>query len=125
MKDMMHMAGIELFGRHGVFAEENKLGQKFIVDLSMQLDLSIAGASDNLEDTVDYAAVYETIKRIVEGPPFQLIEALAEKIAEEVLTRYTIVQSIIVKITKPNPPFEVFFRGVTVQIERKRVDYER
>lgn len=120
VEDMMRMEQIELYGHHGVFTEENKLGQKFIIDLTMFLDLKPAGISDSLEDTIDYAQVYEQVKHIVTGPAFQLIEALAERIADEILKQFEKVQRIIVKVTKPNPPFQIHFQGVSVQIERKR-----
>lgn len=122
MDDIMRLEQMELFGKHGVFPEENHLGQKFIVDLTLQLDLRLAGVSDDLEHTVNYADVYQTVKEIVEGPPLKLIETLAEKIAQAVLTKYDKVKRLTVKVTKPNPPFAAHFRGVSVQIERKRAE---
>lgn|SRR5690625_1693904 len=118
----MKLRQIELFGYHGVFPEETKLGQKFVIDLEMQLDLQSAGKSDALEDTIDYAAVYRMIKNIVEGPPVKLIETLAEQIAAKILAEYDKVQQVIVQVTKPNPPFSIHFKGVTVEVERKRVN---
>ena len=118
--DSMQMKGMRFYGYHGVYTEENKLGQHYIVDLDMRLDLERAGQMDDLEATVNYAEVYAHIKTVVEGPPFKLIEALASNIASRVLEVYTMVQEVTVRVTKPNPPFEVFFDGVTIELNRSR-----
>jgi len=118
--DSMQMKGMRFYGYHGVYPEENKLGQHYIVDLEMRLDLERAGQTDDLEATVNYAEVYAHIKAVVEGPPYKLIEALASNIASRVLEVYTMVQEVTVRVTKPNPPFEVFFDGVTIELNRSR-----
>jgi dihydroneopterin aldolase len=118
--DRIELRGMSFYGFHGVFPEENKLGQAFYVDLTLGLDLQEAGLHDDLELTVNYASVYYQTKIIVEGKPFKLIEALAEHIASKLLHTYTIVSEIQVRVTKPNPPFDVHFDGVTVDIVRKR-----
>jgi dihydroneopterin aldolase len=118
--DRIVIKGMRFYGFHGLFPEENKLGQAFYVDVTLGLDLQGAGLHDDLELTVDYASVYNQTKNIVEGKPFKLIEALAEHIASTLLHTYTIVSEIQVCVTKPNPPFDVHFDGVTVDIVRKR-----
>jgi len=118
--DTMRLSRMQFFGYHGVFPEENKLGQRFYVDLELSLDLSKAGQTDDLEQTVNYAEVYERVKRIVEGKPFRLIEALAENVASDVLHQYTSVNDVTVRVVKPHPPFDIHFDGVTVEINRKR-----
>ncbi|TJY38544.1 dihydroneopterin aldolase [Cohnella pontilimi] len=120
--DRMLLRRMQFYGYHGVFAEENKLGQKFIVDLDLRLDLSRASHSDNVEDTVNYAEIHALVKRIVEGPPVKLIEALAENIASGILGTYTIISEATVSVTKPNPPFDITFDGVTVELRRQRDD---
>lgn len=120
MMDKMQMKGMRFYGYHGVYLEENKLGQHYIVDLEMRLDLERAGQNDDLEATVNYAEVYKHIKAVVEGPPFKLIEALASSVASRVLEVYTMVHEVTVRVTKPNPPFEVFFDGVTIELNRSR-----
>jgi dihydroneopterin aldolase len=116
----MRLSRMQFYGYHGVFPEENKLGQRFYVDLELSLDLSKAGQTDDLEQTVNYAEVYERVKRIVEGKPFRLIEALAENVASDVLHQYTSVNDVTVRVVKPHPPFDIHFDGVTVEINRKR-----
>ncbi len=118
--DQMKLARMCFFGYHGVFEEEQKLGQKFMVDVTLFLDLQQAGATDDLTATVNYAEVYETVKSIVEGKPFKLIEALAECIASTLLATYAKINACTVGVIKPNPPFAIHFDGVTVEIHRKR-----
>lgn len=121
--DKMILRGMRFFGYHGVFPEENKLGQQFFVDLALDIDLSEAAATDNLEATINYAEVHGVVKRVVEGPPFKLIEALAGHVASAVLDAYTNVNEVTVSVTKPHPPFEIHFDGVTVELCRKRDDH--
>lgn len=118
--DRIVLNKMQFFGYHGVFPEENKLGQRFYVDVEMFLDLAPAGQSDDLELTINYAEAYGRIKSIVEGKPFKLIEALAEQVASDLLQTYTSIYQIAVRVTKPHPPFETHFDGVTVEIHRKR-----
>lgn len=118
--DRMRLKGMEFYGYHGVFPEENKLGQRFVVDLELALDLTPAARSDDLAQTVNYADVHETVKRVVEGPPCRLIETLAHKIASEILATYTIINEATVAVTKPHPPLDIRFDGVTVEIRRRR-----
>jgi len=118
--DRIILKGMRFYGFHGVFPEENKLGQAFVVDLTLVLDLQEAGRKDDLELTVNYGSVYNQTKLIVGGKPFKLIEALAEHIASTLLHTYTIVSEIQVCVTKPHPPFETHFDGVTVDITRRR-----
>ncbi|SEP04998.1 dihydroneopterin aldolase [Paenibacillus sp. OV219] len=121
--DKMTLKGMRFFGYHGVFPEENRLGQQFYVDLSLQMDLSAAAETDELDHTINYADIHALVKTIVEGPPFKLIEALAGKIASGVLDAYTSVNEVTVSVTKPHPPFEIHFDGVTVELCRKRDEH--
>ncbi|MBC1808157.1 dihydroneopterin aldolase [Listeria cossartiae subsp. cayugensis] len=120
--DKIYLNELVFYGYHGVLAEETKLGQTFRVSLILGLSTKKAGMSDSVEDTVSYAEVYETVKGIVEGKPFKLIEALAEKIATEVLAGYPLLQEVTVKLIKPNPPIPGHYDSVAVEIERKRSD---
>jgi dihydroneopterin aldolase len=118
--DKIVMNGMQFYGYHGVFPEENKLGQRYQVDVELHLPLDKPGGSDNLEDTINYAEAYEIIKGIVENQVFKLIEALAEHIASRLLQTYTIINEITVRVLKPHPPVAMFFDGVKVEIHRKR-----
>ncbi|MBC1828298.1 dihydroneopterin aldolase [Listeria seeligeri] len=118
--DKIYLNELAFYGYHGVLSEENKLGQKFIISLVLGLSTKKAGISDNVNDTVSYADVYETVKEIAEGKPFKLIEALSEKIATEVLVNYPLLNEVTVKLIKPNPPIPGHYHSVAVEIERKR-----
>jgi 7,8-dihydroneopterin aldolase/epimerase/oxygenase len=118
--DRMVLKRIVYYGYHGVYPEENRLGQKYIVDLDLRLDLGRAALSDDVNDTVNYAEIHAVVKEIVEGPPVRLIETLTEKIASAVLRTYTSIIEATVSVTKPNPPFDITFDGVTVELRRKR-----
>ncbi|MEB3103286.1 dihydroneopterin aldolase [Ferviditalea candida] len=118
--DKITLQGMRFFGYHGVFPEENKLGQRFVVDLTLFADLKRAGVNDALADTVNYAEILETTRKVVEEESFQLIEAVAERIASLLLDTYTKINEITVKVTKPHPPVDAHFDGVSVEINRKR-----
>ncbi|WNS42168.1 dihydroneopterin aldolase [Paenibacillus sp. MMS20-IR301] len=118
--DTMTLHRMEYYGYHGVFEEERKLGQRYYVDLQLELDLQKAGLTDDLEQTVNYAEAHVLVKNIVEKKSFKLIEALAEHIASAVLDTYTVINAVTVKVTKPHPPFDVHFQGVTVELRRSR-----
>ena len=118
--DKIIMEDIQLYGYHGVFPEENRLGQKFIVSIEAFVDLQVAGKRDELSETINYAEIYDVIKQIVQQTTYQLIEAVAEKIAAELLNNFAKMEQITVRVKKPNPPFEINFSGVTVEITRKR-----
>ncbi|MDQ0228495.1 dihydroneopterin aldolase [Metabacillus niabensis] len=119
--DKIYVNGMEFYGYHGVLAEETKLGQRFRVDLTVELDLSKAGETDDLTHTVNYAMLYNRCKEIVEGQPFKLIEAVAENIAKEILSTFKAVQTCTVKLIKPDPPIRGHYKDVAVEITRGRV----
>lgn len=118
--DKIYLNEMEFYGYHGVLQEETKLGQRFRINIVAELDFQEAGKTDNLEKTVSYAEIYEVCKKIVEGKPYKLIEAVAEKIAEEVLTTFTLIERLTVKVVKPDPPIPGHYRSVAVEITRGR-----
>lgn len=119
MSDRITLRGMRFMGRHGVTVEERAEAQPFEVDLALVLDLSHAAASDNLADTVDYAAAFTVAHRIVEGRSFQLLEALAGAIAEGVLGALP-VEEVEVRVRKPKAPLPGAFETVEVRIRRRR-----
>ena len=102
MSDQILLTGMKFFGHHGCSAEERALGQIVIVDVELNLDLSKAGKSDELNDTVDYVAVFDEIKIIAEGS-YALIETVAENIADKILSRFTLVETVKVTLRKAAP----------------------
>lgn len=122
--DKMVVKGMRFYGYHGVFPEENRLGQQFIVDVELLMDMQRAALTDELQYALDYSELHSFVKAIVEGPPFKLIEALTAQVASKVLEHYTMVNEVTVRVTKPHPPFDVHFDGVTVEMNRKRAQHE-
>ncbi|GEN34544.1 MULTISPECIES: dihydroneopterin aldolase [Aneurinibacillus] len=111
---------MEFWGYHGAFKEENTLGQRFYVDLEIYFDLSKAGHSDNLKDTVNYADIYKTTQQVVENEKYELVEAIAERLAAKILDSYLLIDEILVRVTKPDPPIPGHYQSVAVEIKRSR-----
>ncbi|MBM3946117.1 MAG: dihydroneopterin aldolase [SAR202 cluster bacterium] len=101
--DSIALEGMIFYGFHGVSAEEQALGQRFVVDLDAHVDLRRAGASDQIQQTVSYSHLYHMVKEVVEGPRRNLLEAVAEAIAVKVLSESPIT-SVRVRVRKPSPP---------------------
>lgn len=118
MMDKIYLNELEFYGYHGVLPEENRLGQRFRVSLVLELDLAKAGKSDDLHDTVSYAEIYEICKEIVEGKPYRLLEAVADKIAYSILNHYPPIVQATVKVIKPDPPIPGHYQSVAVEITR-------
>jgi len=119
--DLIELRGLTFYGYHGAFPEERSLGQRFVVDLRLGLDLGPAGEADDLALTADYGRVAETVRSVVEGEPVSLIEALAERIARRVLSEYSVVTRVGVRIEKPSAPVKAAPAGqVAVEIARDR-----
>ncbi len=118
--DRITLTGMEFYGYHGCLPEEREKGQFFFVDAELFLDLEKAGKSDDLEDTVNYARVFECIRQLAEGEPKQLIEALAESMAQKVLEEFPPVQKLRLTVHKPQAPIPGRFRDAAVTVERAR-----
>ena len=120
MSDKMILTGIEVFGYHGCTVEEQKLGQKFLVDVELDLDLSKSGKSDNLSDTVDYSKVIAQVEKIVGGEPRILIETVAEEIAAKILDDFELVDGVTITLHKPHAPLNFKYVDAAVKIYRER-----
>jgi len=118
--DKILMNQMTFYGYHGLFPEENKLGQRFIVDLELELDLKKAGETDNMNESVNYGHVYEETQKIVEGESKQLVEAVAEDIASTMMNSFHKVQALKVKVIKPDPPIPGHYDSVAIEIYRER-----
>ena len=118
--DRVALRGLKARGHHGVFPREREEGQTFIVDVAMGLDARPAAAGDDLTKTVHYGIVAEEIVAAVEGEPVDLVETLAERIAQLCL-KHEAVQEVEVIVHKPDAPITVPFDDVTVTITRSRV----
>jgi dihydroneopterin aldolase/2-amino-4-hydroxy-6-hydroxymethyldihydropteridine diphosphokinase len=119
MTDRIHLRGVEAFGYHGVLPDEKRDGQPFVVDVVMELDLATAGGSDALDDTVSYAEIAGEVVARITGPSFDLIERLAEVVADDVL-RHRLVDAATVTVHKPQAPVGHPFTNVAVEVHRTR-----
>ena len=111
---------MEFYGYHGVLPEENRLGQRFIVDLIVETDLKKAGVTDNLEESISYVDLYGICKDVVEGKPYKLIETVAHQISDRILVQFIKVSAVQVKVIKPDPPIPGHYESVAVEIYRSR-----
>ncbi|MGC0205326.1 dihydroneopterin aldolase [Streptomyces levis] len=118
--DRVALRGLKAHGHHGVFPREREEGQTFIVDLVLGLDTRPAAADDDLAKTVHYGIVAEEVVAVVQGEPVDLVETLAERIAQ-VCLKHEVVQQVEVCVHKPDAPITVPFDDVTVTITRSRV----
>ncbi|MGU3538320.1 dihydroneopterin aldolase [Methylobacterium sp. A54F] len=122
MSDRILVQRIAVFGYHGLLPEEARLGQRFYVSLDARIDLRPAGEADDVALTVSYADMTETATAIATGRRFDLIEALAEAIAGEILGRFPALSALTVRIDKPSAPVPAVIEGVSVEITRTRGD---
>ena len=117
--DRIVLRGLRVRGHHGVFEHERREGQDFLVDLVVWLDIAAATASDDLADTLHYGELAERVAAIVAGPPVNLIEVVAGRVADEVLTDAR-VQAVEVTVHKPQAPIPQDFADVAVVVYRTR-----
>ena len=117
MSDRIVIAGLRELGIHGVLPEEQTRPQPFEVDVELVVDLAQSGASDRLDDTVDYAAVSEAVSRVVRSERYHLLERLATRIAE-VCRVDERVTAVTVTVRKLHPPVRAMVDNVAVRIER-------
>ena len=121
--DTITLTGMSFYGYHGVMPEEQRMGQRFYIDLELHLPLGKAGMTDRLEDTVNYAEVYEVVRKITEGQRYALIEKLAGEIGRQVLSGFPVIDSVSVTVHKPSAPVCGAIRDISVTVETKR-DHE-
>ena len=118
--DRIVLDGMRFYGFHGVNPEERVKGQEYLVDLAIEMDLRLPGASDNLDDTISYAHIYRAVRDVMEGEPRNLLEAAAQSIAEKVLSDFS-VDAVSVRVKKPHPPIRgSVIENATVEITRRR-----
>lgn len=118
--DKIKIRGLEIFAHHGVFEEENVLGQKFVVDADLLMSTREAGMKDDLNASVDYGNVCARINQIMQEINYHLIETVAERIAEGILLHYEQVQEVHLELKKPWAPILMPIDTVSVEITRKR-----
>lgn len=118
--DKMYIRDLELFGFHGVFEEEKNLGQKFIISLELDLNLKLAGKSEDLTKSVHYGELCELVEREFNRKKCDLIETVTLNVADCILREYRIIEGVKVFLKKPWAPIKRHLDTVEIMIERKR-----
>jgi len=116
--DRIRLSNMVFYTYNGVFAAEKELGQRLEVDVELRLNLAAPGANDDLDLSINYTDVYTLIREILEEHEFSLLEAIAERIANDLLAAHDLV-SVLVAVRKPNPPVGGPMDYAEVEIERR------
>ena len=119
-KDKIKIDRIKIFAHHGVLDSEKRDGQYFYISLTLDVNLKRAGASDDLDDTVNYAAVTALTESTFTETVYDTIEAAADSVALAILSKYEKVSGVDVKVSKPDAPIDADFNDVSVEITRNR-----
>lgn len=117
--DRIQLRGLTVRGHHGVFEYERRDGQDFVIDVELEFDTRPAALSDELADTVDYGALAHRLAEVVAGEPVDLIETLAQRLADVCLGDIR-VTAATVTLHKPNAPIPLRFSDVAVRIRREQ-----
>ena len=124
METKIYIENLEVFAYHGLFEEENKLGQKFIFDIICDVDYTKALVTDDMNDSVSYADIAQVVVNTATNNTFNLLERLAGEIVKQVFNNFSSINNINLKINKPNAPVRLPFTscGVELQISRKEAE---
>ncbi len=119
MTDRIDLKGIEVLAKHGVLEHEQEKAQVFRADVTVITDLSKAGESDDLDDTLDYSELALEVREVVGSESYKLIETVAARVADAIMSNPR-VSGAVVTIHKPGAPMDLVFEDVSVTIERSR-----
>lgn len=116
--DKIKIENLQVFAKHGVFPEENVLGQKFLISVTLYTDTRKAGKTDDLTASIHYGEVSQFITRFMQEHTYQLIERVAESLAEALLLETPLLEKVRVEVKKPWAPVGLPLDTVSVEIER-------
>jgi dihydroneopterin aldolase len=122
MSDAIFVSGLLIHAHHGVMEHESEVGQRFVIDLELSIDLKNAAHSDKLVDTVSYAAIVETASRAFTAQSYRLVEAAAGAVADALMAAFAGVNAVRVTVRKPHAPIAAIFADVGVTLLRSRQD---
>ena len=120
MSDQIFVSGLVIHAHHGVMEHESKVGQRFVLDLELSIELKDAARSDKLIDTVSYSAIVETASRAFTEQSYRLVETAAGAVADALLGGFGRVDSVRVTVRKPHAPIAAIFADVGVTLVRDR-----
>lgn len=118
--DTVSICGLELFAYHGVNPEEKEKGQRFVLDIHMDTDVSEAASTDDLTKTVNYAAALKLARSVFLADKYDLIETAASRVAEALLSGFDRISALSVTVKKPDAPMKADFDYVAVTVRRER-----
>jgi 7,8-dihydroneopterin aldolase/epimerase/oxygenase len=120
MSDTIFVSGLLIHAHHCVMAHESKVGQRFVIDLELTIDLAVASRSDKLADTVDYGSIVDTATEVFTERSYRLIEAAGGAVADAILAKFARVAAVRVTVRKPHAPIAAIFGDAGVTITRHR-----
>lgn len=124
-KSTIRVLGAEIYARHGVGEAERSIGGRYSFDLEIDADIARAAASDHLEDTINYQQAYELARDILTGTNRRLLESLVVEIADAILARFPIADSVNVRLRKLSVPIDGVMRAVEVESRKDRAGSTR
>ena len=119
--DKIIVKNLKLFCYHGVNPEEKENGQNFVFDIEAGVDLSLPCKTDNVDDTVSYAKIIKTVRRIAQSGKYDLLEKVAQTVADELFIEFDKISTLVITLKKPEAPIKADFDYVAVTIERSRI----
>jgi 7,8-dihydroneopterin aldolase/epimerase/oxygenase len=120
VSDTIFVSGLLIHAHHGVMAHEEKVGQRFVIDLELTTDLATASRSDKLADTVNYGAIVDTTTEVFTQRSYRLIEAAAGAVADAILAKFVKVSAVRITVRKPHAPIAAIFGDAGVTLTRGR-----
>ena len=123
MKTKLFINNLEIFANHGLFEEENKLGQKFIFGIECELNYQKALFSDEMTDSISYADIAEVVVKTATTNTFNLLERLAGEILKNIFTEFSQIENINLKINKPGAPIKYHFEKCGVEVKTSREEF--
>lgn len=118
--DKIKISNLRVFAYHGVNPEEKRDGQLFVLDITAHIDLSKAAESDDLNDTVSYAKMIKTARRVMQSKSNNLLESTAQQVIDALFEEFPPIQEVEVLLKKPDAPIKADFDWVAVELCRKR-----
>ncbi len=120
MNGRIHLKNMVFYGYHGDLAEETKLGQRFVIDLALTLDIAEVSRTDDLKSTVDYVAVYALCRQITEEEKVKLLETLAGRIIDAILRDFPLVSKVEITVKKPSVSIPGALDYVAIETSKER-----
>ena len=120
MTDTIFITGVVIHARHGVMDHETEVGQRFVIDLELAIDLSESSRTDRLVDTVSYSSVVSTATAALKNVNYKLLERAAGAVADAILSHFPRIRAVKITVHKPHAPIAAIFDDVGIMLTRSR-----